>query len=528
MALRIAFAAAATAALLAFAPAHAAPPAGLDAEVQGLMKAYGVPGMGVSIVENGEVTHARGYGVRKLGAPGKVDEHTIFMVGSTGKAFTTAAIATLVDEGKLGWDDRVVDHMPWFQMYDPWVTREMTVRDLLVHRSGLGLGEGDLLFVPRSSLSRKETVKRLRHLKPATSFRSGFAYDNVLYMVAGQLIEEVTGQTWEAYVRDHVLEPAGMADSTSDDDERWKVPDRAWPHARLSGAFRGLGPQEVLDEKDVLGRNAAPAGGVAVSPVDMARWLQIQLGHGALPGGKGRLFSEASSAEMWKPVVPIPVQAYPGPLAKASPEFESYALGWFVRDYQGHKIITHDGADLGFRAVVVLIPEKKVGFAIQSNAEDGVPLVAVMYDLLDHYLGLPDTDWPAAWGAFKTKQLAAAQAALKATVAQPAKAGPSMPLERYAGNYADPWYGPISIRAHGGKLVLDMTGTPGLTGELEHFQYDTFRTRWNDRTMEPAYVTFGIDADGKVDRITMKAASPLADFSYDFQDLLFTPVPAKP
>lgn len=527
MAVRTSFAAALAVAFIAFGSAQAAPPPGLDAQVEGLMKAYGTPGMGVSIVEDGKVVLAKGYGVRKLGDPAKVDQHTIFMIGSTGKAITTAAIATLVDEGKLGWDDRVVDHMPWFQMYDPWVTREMTVRDLLVHRSGLGLGEGDLLFVPRSNLSRKETVKRLRHLKPATSFRSAFAYDNVLYMAAGQLIEEVTGQTWEAYVRDHVLKPAGMADSTSDDDVRWKVADRAWPHARLSGAFRGLGPQEVLDEKDTLGRNAAPAGGVAVSPVDMARWLQIQLAHGALPDGKGRLFSAASSAEMWKPVVPIPAEPYPEPLTKASAQFESYALGWFVRDYQGHKIITHDGADLGFRAVVVLIPEKNVGFAITSNSEDGVPLVATMYELLDHYLALPDTDWPAAWGAFKTKQLAAVQAALKTQAASPAKVGPSLPVERFAGDYADPWYGPISIKAQAGKLVLDMKGTPGLTGELEHYQYDTFKTRWNDRTMEPAYVTFGLGAEGKVERITMKAVSPLADFSYDFHDLSFTPVAAR-
>ncbi len=512
----------------AWSTAWAAPPAGFEARADAVRKAWDVPGMSVAIVEDGKVTHARGYGVRRLGSPQPVTPHTIFPIGSTGKAFTVAALATLIDKGRIGWDDKVIEHLPWFQMYDPWVTREMTVRDLLVHRSGLGLGAGDLLFVPRSDLSRKETVKRLRHIKPATSFRSGYAYDNLLYMVAGQLIEEVTGKTWEAYVRDHVLKPAGMRDSTSDDDDRWRVPDRAFPHARLNGAFRGLGDQELLDEKDVLGANAAPAGGVAASAVDMATWLNIQLARGALPGGKSRLFSAAASKEMWAPVVPVPVDEYPPPVTAAGPKFQSYALGWEVRDYKGYKIVTHDGADLGFRAIVVLIPEKNLGFSIHINAEDGVPVVGLMYELLDHYTGQPRTDWAALWGEFKQKQLAGAQAALKATTAAPAKVGPSLPIERYAGEFADPWYGPISITATGGKLVLDFKGTPNLTGELEHFQYDTFKTKWRDRTMEPAYVTFGLGAEGQVERITMKAVSPLADFSYDFHDLLFTPVPAKP
>ena len=173
------------------------------------------PGMAVTIVENDAVTFARGFGTRALGKPEPVDADTLFPTGSTGKAFTVAALGILVDAGKLSWDDKVIDRLPGFQMYDPWVTREMTIRDLLVHRSGLGLGEGDLLFVPRTNLSRAESVRRLRYLKPATSFRSGFAYDNVLYMVAGQLIEAVTGETWEKFTAEHVLRPAGMLHSTS-------------------------------------------------------------------------------------------------------------------------------------------------------------------------------------------------------------------------------------------------------------------------------------------------------------------------
>lgn len=517
------------AAALAFAPALAlaAPPSDLDAYVSGLLKTTGAPGMAVTIVEDGKTTYVKGFGVRKLGAPDPIDAKTIIPTGSTGKAFTVAALATLVDEGKIKWDDHVIDHLPWFQMWDPWVTREMTVRDLLVHRSGLGLGQGDLLFVPRSDLSRKESVYRLRYLKPHTSFRSGFAYDNVLYMVAGQLIEEVTGQTWEDYVRDHVLRPAGMMDSQSSEQGRFSTPDRAWPHGRLNGAFRGLGDMEPLNERETLGRNSAPAGGIAISAEDWAQWIKIQLAHGALPDGKGRLFSAEQSRQMWDPQIHQPINPLPGPLAEATPQFKSYALGWEIRDWRGHKIVWHAGGDIGFIAIVVLIPEKNTGFAVMMNSEEGVALQGVMDRLLDHYLGYGETDWGARFQQVKEQQVAAALKALpKEAAAEGAKVGPSLPLARYAQTYNDAWYGPIDIRLEGGKLLIDFKHSPGMVGELKHWQYDTFRTVWRNKADEPAFVTFQLDADGKIERATMKPVSPLADFSWDYQDLDLRPAAA--
>ena len=512
-------------AALALTPVAAAAevPAGFDAHVEQLRRSIGVPGMAIAIVENGRTTLAKGYGVRKLGSPGAVDADTIFPNGSTGKAFTVAALAVLVDQGKLRWDDHVIDHMPWFAMYDPWVTREITVRDLLVHRSGLGLGEGDLLMVPRTNLTRRESVRRLRYLKPATSFRSSYAYDNVLYMAAGQLIEEVSGEPWERFVRDHVLRPAGMRHSTSDTDAHFATADRAWPHARLDGPIRGIGTQVALDERDELGRNAAPAGGLAVSASDMARWMRIQLAHGALPEG-GRLFSEAASAEMWKPVVLLPNSPMPPSLAASQPLFNTYALGWDVNDYKGARIVSHSGAVFGHQSVVVLIPEKNVGFTILIDSEDGEIIRGLMYELMDHYLGRSTQDWPADWRAYKADRQAKAVAFLKAQQAAPAKIGPSLASARYAGDYVDPWYGPISIREDGGKLRIDFKQTPRMTGTLEHWQYDSFRARWDDPAIEPAYVTFALTADGRIDRVTMKAVNPIVDFSWDYQDLLFAPV----
>jgi CubicO group peptidase (beta-lactamase class C family) len=508
--------------------AFADPPAKFAEHVEELRQSVGVPGMSIAIVEDGKVTFAKGFGVRKLGGKTPVDADTIFPNGSTGKAFTSAALAILVDQGKIKWDDRVIDHIPWFVMYDPWVTREMTVRDLLVHRSGLGLGQGDLLMVPRTSLSRKESVRRLRFMKPATSFRSGYAYDNILYMVAGQLIEEVSGETWEQFVLKHVLRPAGMKVSTADSAPRFATANRAWPHARLNGQFRGVGDQVALDERDELGRNAAPAGGLAVSANDMTRWMMIQLAKGKLPEGQGSLFSAKAAAEMWKPVVLLPAGPLPPPISAAQPLFETYALGWNVQDYGGAKIVSHGGAVFGFQAVVVLIPGKNVGFTILINSEDGEIIKGLMYELLDHYLEKPTQDWSADWRTFKKDRQARAIAALAQQAAAPAKVGPSLAVARYAGTFVDPWYGPIAISEAAGKLRIDFKQTPRMTGTLEHFQYDSFRTRWDDPAIEPAYVTFALKADGSVDRVTMKAVSPLVDFSWDYQDLLFTPEAARP
>ncbi|MBS0579466.1 MAG: serine hydrolase [Proteobacteria bacterium] len=509
---------------IASTSALAAPPADFAQRAEAARTAVGVPGMSIAIVEGDKVTFAKGFGVKAIGRSDPVDADTIFPTGSTGKAMTVAALGILVDQGRIGWDDKVIDRLPGFQMYDPWVTREMTIRDLLVHRSGLGLGAGDLLFVPRTNLTRAESVRRLRYIRPATSFRSGFAYDNVLYMVAGQLIEQVTGQSWEQFMAEQVFKPAGMLHATSDSPSRFATANRAQPHARMDGGFRGAGKQEMLDERDELGRTAAPAGGLAISANDLARWLLIQLHAGELPGHQGRLFSAAAHEQMWTPVTLEPVRPVSPALKLTQPLFNTYALGWNVSDYRGAKIVWHSGAVFGFQTVVVLIPEKQVGFSLEINCEDGEVLLGLMDELLDHYLKLPHTDWVARWQAEKRQKVAGALEALKAPAAQPAAIGPSLPLERYTGTFADPWYGNIEVSLKDGRLAIDFKSTPRMSGTLEHWQYDTFLTHLTDKSIEPAYVTFGLGAEGNIERVTMKAASPIADFSYDYQDLLFTPV----
>ena len=506
--------------------AEAAPPAGFEQRVEQLRKEIGVPGVSIAIVEDGKVTLAHGWGVRDITTNQPVDADTIFFTGSTGKAFTNAALATLVDDGKIKWDDKVIDHMPDFRMYDPWVTREMTIRDLLVHRSGLGLGQGDLLFLPNSDLTRKETVRRIRYLKPATSFRSGYAYDNILYMAAGQLIEEVTGQTWEQYLRSRVFGPLGMKNSTNTDADFQANPNHARPHSRSDGPIHGLGTQSPLDESATISQNAAPAGGLAISANDMSRWLLTQLSRGKIPGSDKRLFSEEQSKQMWEGVVPTPIRQFPPEFAATEPNFNLYALGWTISDYRGAKVVGHDGAVFGSQATVALLPDKNVGIFIAANSEDGEIILGLRDELLDHYLGAPRNNWPEKFHRWKVGRLNAAAKQVQTAAAKPAKIGPSMPLANYLGEYTDPWYGTIKVTRAGKGLAVDFPHSKGMEGPLTHYQYDTFKTNPALKWVEPAYVTFSIGADGKVDRVTMKAISPAADFSWDYHDLLFTPANA--
>jgi CubicO group peptidase (beta-lactamase class C family) len=509
--------------VLAAASAGAAPPAGFAERVEQLRKEIGAPGVTIAIVEDGKVTLAQGWGVRDITTNQPVDADTVFFTGSTGKAFTDAALATLVDAGKIKWDDKVIDHMPEFRMWDPWVTREMTIRDLLVHRSGLGLGEGDLLFLPNSTLSRKETVHRIRYLKPATSFRSGYAYDNILYMAAGQLIEEVSGETWEHYVHSHVFGPLGMSHSTDSAAEFLANPNHARPHSRSGGLIQGLGTQTPLGEDAMISQNAAPAGGLAISANDMSRWLLTQLGRGKIPGSDKTLFSKEQSEQMWTGAVITPIPHYPSEFAVAQPHYNLYALGWDVSDYRGTQVVGHDGAVLGSQATVALLPEKNVGIFIATNSQDGEIVRGLLYELLDHYLGLPQNQWPEKWHAFKINRLNQAAKQVQTAEAKPAKIGPSLPLANYVGEYTDPWYGTIKVSQVGKGLKIDFPHSAGMEGPLTHYQYDTFKTNPTLKWAEPAYVSFSVGADGKVDRVTMKAINPNVDFSWDYQDLLFTP-----
>ena len=503
-------------------PASAAASQALDAYASRAMRTFDTPGMAVVVVD-GDQTTTHAWGVRKLGASAKVDEHTIFPIGSNTKAFTAAALAILVDEGKLHWNDRVADKLPGFRMYDAYASSEMTVIDLLVHRSGLGLGEGDLMMFPTSNRTRAELVHDIRYLKPAHSFRGGYDYDNVLYVVAGQLVEAVSGQRWEDFVQQRILDPLQMHDTQTRIDAR--TADQVALHAKNTTPVRGVGRQAVLATV-MTGSVFAPAGALQVSAADMGRWLRLQLDRGRLDK-KRRIFSAAAAQMLWTPQTLIPVSPLPPEVALAQPQFDDYALGLEVQDYRGHKIITHLGGVLGGVSAVVIVPERHAAFAVMLNSEDVGTLFAMREHLLDTLLGLPSPDWIAGYRRMFDGIYASAGAALRTHgAATHPERGPSLPLSGYAGVYRDPWYGTATIsqdKSHGGALDISFDRSPGLHGTLEHVQYDTFRTHWAMPDVEDAYVTFALRPDGSIERMTMQAISPIADFSWDYQDLRFVP-----
>ncbi len=506
--------------LFAAAGLHAAQPPDTDAYVAKAMSAFGAPGLSLAIVEDGHTVVARGYGVRNIMTKAPADEHTAFPIGSESKAFTSAALAILVDRGKLKWTDRVVDRLPGFQMYDPYVTEHMTVRDLLTHRSGLRLGEGDLLIVPTTNRTRADVVHALRYLKPATGFREQYAYDNVLYIAAGALVESVSGQTWEDFVRQNIFVPLDMKDSLTN--YAAAAPNGVALHARLDGPLRGLGTLVKL-EHGLEANVSAPAGAINLSAVDMAKWMAMLLNHGKLPNGK-QLLSEDAVRTLWTPVVVTSADTFPGPMALANPHLQAYALGWFVEDYRGHPVIEHTGAVLGALSALYLIPDKGVGIAVSINSEDTGARRSVVFHLLDEYLGLPQADWI---GIIQTTRTQMIDHALEALRHLPPDLVPndhsSLPIANYAGTYSDPWYGTVTVTDRGhGRLWITFDRTPGMEGQLEHVADDTFRTRFTDRGIEDAYMTFEI-ANGRVAKAAMRPVSPLADFSFDYADLDFSP-----
>jgi CubicO group peptidase (beta-lactamase class C family) len=508
------------AACLAVAPlrAQSAPP-DLDRYVGRVMKTFSVPGLSVAIVKDGRVIVAKGYGVRRLGDSTRVNEHTRFGIASNTKLFTATALELLVEEGKVEWDAPVIRYLPWFAMSDPYVTHELTVRDLLVHRSGLGLGAGDLLWWPASTYKRDQIARRLRFIPLSTSFRSAYAYDNVLYLVAGELIEAMSGRPWEDFVRSRILQKVGMTDSDVRHSGASENGNVATTHAEVEGTVRAVAP--------FVSDNTNPAGGIMSGAADMAKWMIVQLDSGRVAGGD-RLFKPEAVRQLWREVTPMPINAPPEGLPHLRPTMAGYALGLNVRDYRGRRLLQHTGGLAGYVSKVAMIPELRLGVAVLTNQESGAAFESIVYRVLDHYLGAKASDYPAIFDRWVKQNLAQVQAMeQKAAGARDSTSGPSLPLERYAGTYRDAWYGDVRVEREGRGLVIRFSHTPSLVGDLVHWQHDSFLARWRDREQRAdAFATFWLDHDGSVARLRMVPSSPLVDFSFDFQDLDLRPVPA--
>jgi len=499
---------------------RAAPPPRFDAYVEQVMRTFAVPGAAVAIVKDGQVLLAKGYGVRTLGGTDRVDARTQFGIASNTKIVTSTALALLVEEGKVEWDAPVIRYLPWFAMYDPYVTRELTVRDLLVHRSGLGLGAGDLLWWPPSTYDRKEIARRLRYIRPATSFRSAYAYDNVLYLIAAEVIETASGLSWEDFVRTRILARVGMSSSDARHPGATEVRSRniAVTHAEVNDTVRVIAP--------FASDNTNPAGGIMSGAEDMARWVIVQLDSGRLGNGS-RLYSPASARQLWRDVTPTGLGGAPPGFTHLRANFSGYALGLGVRDYRGVKLLQHTGGLPGYVSKVAMIPEHRLGVVVLTNQESGFAFESIIYHVLDHYLGAtPAPDYLGHYTRLRDQFAAELRTTQQAVQAKRDTASrPSLPLAGYAGTYRDDWYGDVVLAMENGKLAIRFTRTPLLVGDLDHWQHDSFLVRWRDRELRAdAYITFALNPDGTIDVAKMAPASPAVDFSFDFQDLLLRPV----
>lgn len=463
-------------------------------------------GMAIAIVKDDKVVMSKGYGIRELGKPESPDGDTVFAIASNSKAFTTAAIAILVDEKKMAWDDKVSKYLPDFQMYDPWVTTELTVRDLVTHRVGLDTFSGDLLWY-ETTYSGDEILKRVRFLPRFSSFRTRYGYQNLMFIAAGKVVEKVTGKSWCDFVTERILTPLGMTRTVC---SIRNLPDNAaWPHNESGGKLRRL------NRGNVDGAYSAAALNSSVN--DLSKWVRTQLGKGKFEGKQ--IFSEAQAWQMHQPYL---AQQISEPAWRANPtrHFSGVAMGWFVYDYYGVKVINHSGGLDGMLSYTVLIPEKNVGFVVLTNSES--PTFQIMMNKIrDVFVDAPKRDWNAeALSQVASMKASEADVIKKVDASRVANTKPSLALANYAGTYSDKMYGDVTITEEGGKLVMRFLPSPNFVADLEHWHYDTFQIKWRPSVaynFPRGFVTFTIDKNGKTDQL--KVDQPNNDFWFYELDL---------
>jgi CubicO group peptidase (beta-lactamase class C family) len=486
--------------------------ASIDSLVKEVLKTFDVPGISVGIIKDDKLIHAKGYGVRSLKNNLPMDENTLVGIASNSKAFTSAALAMLIDEGKMKWDDKVRDYIPSFKMYDPYVTDAFTIRDLLTHRSGLGLGSGDLMFFPDgSSFTREEMIHNLRYLKPVSDFRTKYDYDNNLYIVAGEVVAKVSGLSWEEFIEQRIMKPLGLNTSKASYN---RVPST---NTNIIDAHAPADGKVIMIPHD-WNPIANAAGGIVSNITDLSKWLIMQMNDGKYGEGK-KLFSKEMHDEMWSPqtIIKSGAGAY-------NTHFSAYGLGWFLSDVKGYKQVTHTGGLAGTVTQITLLPELKLGIIVLTNQQSGAAFSAITNTIKDSYLGYENRGWVKKMsdrvkgGEAEAKKIN--EDIVKDIAAQKLK-GIAKPADSlFVGTYNDKWFGDITITPKNGALWMASIKSPRLNGYVSHYKSNTFIVKWTDRSFDAdAYVLFTLDRNGKPDGFKMEAISPLTDFSFDFQDL---------
>ncbi len=476
--------------------------AGLDDYFGKALTDWEVPGMAIGIVKDDSLLFAKGYGVRHIGEKVSVDINTIFPIASNTKAFTSAAMAILVEEGKLSWDDKAIRYLPYFELYDPWVTANMTIRDLLCHRSGLETFSGDLVWYG-SSYTREEVIKRAKYLEPTYEFRTHFGYQNIMFIAAGEIISKVSGKSWDDFIADRFFKPLQMNRSTttiSDFDELGNI---AMPHTTNN--------DQVVSIPFMNWDNIGGAGAINCCVADMGEWLKLQLNQGKY--NDKVIFSDESSQAMWSAHT---VQNVSEGAKRLWPSlhFKAYGLGWSLFDYHGRKIVGHSGGYDGILSYTCLVPEENLGFVILTNRNSSL-YYSLIYKILDTFLSDNTTDWSTKFlERTKSFEERKKQEKKEKEEARVRNTNSSLKLSEYTGTYHCSLYGDVEVKLENRKLVLYFIPTPGFIGILDHWHFDTFSIKLkNTPSLPEGSVQFILDTDGHANELRIDIPNPDFDFT---------------
>jgi CubicO group peptidase (beta-lactamase class C family) len=486
----------------------------VDALVNKTLTAFNVPGIAVAIIKDGKVILAKGYGVKSIETKEKVDANTLFGIASNSKAFTSASLAILVDEGKIKWDDKVIKYLPNFKMYNDYVTQEFTIRDLLTHRSGLGLGAGDLMIWPDgSNFTVTDITTNLQYLKPVSGFRTKYDYDNLLYIVAGEVIHVVSGKSWGDFIEERIMAPLEMNNSAASFVRLKDTTNTIAPHVPINGKLKVI--------KRYKNQLFDAAAGIYSSVNDLSKWAIMQMNNGKYGPENKQLFSEKEHDEMWQLQTIIPTKTR----APYNTHFNGYGLGWFLSDVKGYKQVTHTGGLEGIVTQTTYLPELQLGIIVLTNQQSGAAFNAITNTIKDSYLGIVSEDYVTVYSnRMKANEDSADKVTdeVWATVIKNKKEKLQNDARPILGNYIDNWFGLVTISEKNGKIYFASERSPQLAGEVFYYKNGNYVVKWNNAYFHAdAHLLFDYDTNNKVLALKMNPISDLTDFSYDFQDLDF-------
>jgi CubicO group peptidase (beta-lactamase class C family) len=488
----------------------------IDSLVARTMERMPLAGIAIAVVKDGKVVHSKGYGVTSIKSGEKTNENTLFAIASNSKAFTTAALGILVDEGKISWHDKVIDYIPEFKMYDPYVTANFNIVDLLTHRSGLGLGAGDLMFFPDGSdFTIKDVIASFQYQRPVSAFRTKYDYDNLLYVVAGEVVARVSGMSWSDFVRTRIMEPLGMTRSAGVYQKLKDKKNTAAPHAAQQGVLNEIATYTKNDE------SLGAAGGVYASVSDLTKWMFMHLNDGKFGPDLGkRLISTESHAEMWRPHTFMRFESRPDSRYKS--HLSAYGLGWRLQDRNGHIEVSHTGGLPGMLSKTTLYPALNLGVVVLTNTDPGgYAYQSISASIVDAYLGVPTLDWIGTMENNIKAQSGGGDSVVAAVWKKVANNSTKTPdLKPFEGSYKDNWFGKVTIALQDGSLWFTSSRSPKLRGRMYFYNATTFAVKWDYQDMPcDAFATFVLDEAGVAQSIKMKGISPNIDFSFDFHDL---------